>query len=174
MSQTTVHRASLSGQPSAVSKDPIAEEVRRYDEHLRDVRGLSAGTRHERARVIERLLRQKFAARPIDLAELQPEEVRHFLASQLDANPSRSNASLLATALRSYLRYRSTCGDSVGALSAVISAPVHWRLVHSPGTDQYNVDITGCQQQSSPADRSFVQRLSALAEEPPPAAPPAS
>ena len=132
MSQTTVHRASLSGQPSAVSKDPIAEEVRRYDEHLRDVRGLSAGTRHERARVIERLLRQKFAARPIDLAELQPEEVRHFLASQLDANPSRSNASLLATALRSYLRYRSTCGDSVGALSAVISAPVHWRLASLP------------------------------------------
>ena len=29
----------------------INEELRRYDEHLRDVRGLSAGTRKDRLRI---------------------------------------------------------------------------------------------------------------------------
>jgi integrase len=78
------------------------------------------------------LLRQNFATRAFDISELHPAELRRFLAQQLDAHPSRSSASVVATALRSYLRYRSTCGDSVGALSAVISAPVHWRLASLP------------------------------------------
>ena len=34
----------------------ITEELRRYDEHLRDVRGLAAGTRRDRLRIIGWLL----------------------------------------------------------------------------------------------------------------------
>lgn len=134
MSQSSFDRRAPSARPSAASADIIPEELRRYDEHLRDVRGLSEGTRCQRVRVVGRLLRQKFSGRPIDLVRLHPEDVRRFLASQVDAHRSRSNASLLvtATALRSYLRYRSTCGDAVGALSAVISSPVQWRLASLP------------------------------------------
>jgi integrase len=132
MSKTTVCRVAASRPLSTASKDQIAEELRRYDEHLRDVRGLSDGTRSDRLRIIGRLLRQRFAARPLDIAKLLPAQVRGFLARQLGAHPSRSNASAHATALRSYLRYRSTCGDAVGALSAAISAPVHWRLASLP------------------------------------------
>ena len=132
MSKTTARRVAASRPSSTASKDQIAEELRRYDEHLRDVRGLSEGTRSDRLRVVERLLRQSFSVRPLDIARLRPAEVRRFLARQLDVHPSRSNASAQATALRSYLRYRSTCGDAVGALSAVISAPVHWRLASLP------------------------------------------
>ena len=38
----------------------IKEELRRYDEHLQDVRGLSAGTRKDRLRIIGLLLEGKF------------------------------------------------------------------------------------------------------------------
>ena len=38
----------------------------------------------------------------------------------------------MATALRSYLRYRTVCGDSVAGLNAVISTPVQWQLASLP------------------------------------------
>ncbi len=111
---------------------PITEELRRYDEHLRDVRGLAAGTRKGRLRVIGLLLRDKFKHREIVFARLRPDDVRQFLARRLAEHQSASNASHHAAALRSYLRYRATCGDQVGKLAAVISNPVHWRLATLP------------------------------------------
>ena len=56
---------------------------------------------------------------------IPPDDVRQFLASQLDAHRTAANASYLAAGLRSYFRYRTTCGDRVGGLIAVISNPVH-------------------------------------------------
>jgi integrase len=79
-----------------------------------------------------RFLHQKFADRPLDIARLQPEDVRKFIADQLDVRRTPSNASNLASALRSYFRYRTTCGDQVGTLTAVITNPVHWRLASLP------------------------------------------
>lgn len=110
----------------------ITEELRRYDEHLRDVRGLAAGTRKGRLRIIGWLLEGKFKHREIVFARLRPDDVRQFLARRLAENPSASNTSQHAAALRSYLRYRATCGDQVGKLVAVIVTPVHWRLATLP------------------------------------------
>jgi integrase len=132
MSHITSHPGVPSPSTPAAAGDHVAEELRRYDEHLRDVRGLAAGTRRDRIRVAGRLLRQKFGGHAVDPAMLQPDDVRRFVAIQLDAHRTVSNASHLASALRSYLRYRSACGDSVSALSAVISSPVHWKLASLP------------------------------------------
>ena len=132
MNHTTTHCAASGAQPPAVSTDHVSEELRRYDEHLRDVRGLAAGTRRDRILVAGWLLRQKFKGRAINIAKLRPGDVRQFLASQLDAHRTTPNASRLAAALRSYLRYRTTCGDHVGALTAVILSPVNWKLATLP------------------------------------------
>ena len=132
MNHTSLHRAARNTQPSSAISGDIAEELRRYDEHLRDVRGLAAGTRRQRALIVGRLLQRKFADRPIDPVRLRPEDVRLFLADQLDVRQTPSNASQLASALRSYFRYRSTCGDQVGGLTAVITNPVHWKLASLP------------------------------------------
>jgi len=110
----------------------IKEELRRYDEHLRDVRGLSAGTRKDRLRIIGLLLEGKFKHREVVFTRMQPDDVRQFLATRLAQRQTSSNASQHATALRSYLRYRATCGDSVGKLAAVIQNPVHWKLASLP------------------------------------------
>jgi len=128
MNHTTTHRAASGTGPS----DHVAEELYRYDKHLRDVKGLAVGTRRDRIRVAGRLLRQKFKGRAIDIAKLRSDDVRQFLASQLDARRTASNASYLAAGLRSYFRYRTTCGDRVGGVIAVISNPVHWRLASLP------------------------------------------
>ena len=117
---------------STTSPDSIEEELRCYDEHLRDVCGLAPETRRNYVRIAGCLLHRKFTDGTVDLFELCPADVRQFFASELDAHPIPSNASRLATGLRSYLRYRSACGDQVDALTAVISSPAHWRLASLP------------------------------------------
>lgn len=110
----------------------ITEELRHYDEHLRDVRGLAACTRSSRLRIIGWLLEGKFKRREIVIARMRPDDIRQFLARRLAKEQSASYASHHATALRSYLRYRATCGDQVSKLVAVITSPVHWRLATLP------------------------------------------
>jgi site-specific recombinase XerD len=132
MKPTTLHRAMPKARSSASFPAHIADELRRYDVHLRDVRGLAAGTRKGRLHVAGLLLQQKLKGNVIDIARLRADDVRQFLASQLDAHKTASNASRLAAALRSYFRYRATCGDQVGKLTAVILNPVHWKLASLP------------------------------------------
>ncbi len=115
-----------------VSTNHVDEELRRYDEYLRDLRGLSSGSRSQCIRIAGRLLRQKFGSRVVDIAELHPADVRQFLADQLDVHRTPSRAASLGAGLRSYFRYRSACGDPVDALIAVISFPAHWRLATLP------------------------------------------
>lgn len=63
----------------ARSTDPVADELRRYDDHLRNVRGLAAGTRRNHCRIVAQLLRKKFAGEAIDTAKLRPVDVRRFI-----------------------------------------------------------------------------------------------
>jgi integrase len=132
MNRTTPPRSAKLSRSSAETTDPIADELRRYDDHLRDVRGLAAGTRRDRCRIVAQLLRKKFAGGFINMAKLRPVDVRRFIARQLQDSHSHSVASQLASALRSYLRYRTICGDSVAGVIAVISSPVQWRLASLP------------------------------------------
>jgi hypothetical protein len=58
MSTDTQSPSRISGlQPSI---DPVREELRCYDEHLRDMHGLLPGTRRAYLRIAGRLLRQRF------------------------------------------------------------------------------------------------------------------
>ena len=64
---------------------PIADELSRYDAHMSSARGLAAGTRRDRLRIVERLLLSKFAVRPVAVSSLLPEDVRQFIVDQLQA-----------------------------------------------------------------------------------------
>jgi integrase len=119
-------------QSTGVSNRHIDEELQHYDTYLRDLRGLSPGSRRGSLGVVRRLLRQKFGGGVVDMVRLRPDDVRQFLADQLAAHRTPSNAAHLASALRSYLRYRSMCGDAVSPLAAVISSPAHWKLAVLP------------------------------------------
>lgn len=110
----------------------IADELRRYDEHMHNARGLSTGTRRGRLRTVQRLLLHKFARRPVVIAVLQPRDVRQFIADQLKLIATTSNAKTVASALRDYFGYRTTCGDQVHGLLGVISLPAHWSLASLP------------------------------------------
>ena len=111
---------------------PIADELRSYDAHMCDARGLAPGTRTGRIRIVERLLVSKFAGRSVVVGELRTDDIRQFIAEQLDALGTISNATTIASTLRAYLRYRVTCGDAVQPLLAVIASPAHWSMASLP------------------------------------------
>ena len=132
MNRTSPPRSAQRVRSSAEIPDHVADELQRYDDHLRDVRGLAAGTRRNHCSIVAQLLRKKFAGVVVTMAKLRPIDVRRFIARQLGDSPSHSAAAQVATTLRSYLRYRTICGDSVAGLSAVISSPVQWKLASLP------------------------------------------
>lgn len=99
---------------------PIPDELKRFDEYMQNARGLSEGTRRGCLRFVQRLLMHKFAGQQLRFAELQPEDVRKFIATQLELQGSISNAMSLASALRTYFGYRTSCGDRVNGLLGVI------------------------------------------------------
>jgi len=111
---------------------PIEDELARYEAHMRDAQGLAAGTRRGRLRLVRRLLRYRFADRPVVIAQLQPQELRQFIERQLDLRTTASNALTLTSALRAYLRYRGSCGDRVQALVSAIASPAQWSLAVLP------------------------------------------
>lgn len=132
MNRTLPPRSAQRVRSSVVPSNAIADELRRYDDHLRDVRGLAAGTRRYHCRIVGQLLQKKFAGGVVTMTKLRAADIRRFIARQLGDSPSHSAAAQVATALRSYLRYRTVCGDSVAGLNAVISSPVQWKLASLP------------------------------------------
>jgi len=130
---TDTHPSAV-GASTTLPTESIGEELRRYDKHLRDVQGLSLGTRRDYRRIAGRLLRQQFGDDSVVIANLRPAGIRQFLADELDAHQTPSHAAAVAAGLRSYLRYRGTCGDAVAALTAVIASPAHWTLATLPKT----------------------------------------
>lgn len=132
MKPTTRQGAASEAQEATAPSDLIAEELARYDQHLRDARGLADSTRKNYKDIVGRLLRWKCERRSSQIADMRPDEVSGFLAHQFEACPTQSHASRLKSALRSYLRYRITGGDQIDALLAVIQSPAHWNLATLP------------------------------------------
>ena len=79
--------------------DSVSGELHRYDKYMCDVRGLATSTRRGRLRIVERLLRQKVADNPVAIAELQPDDVRQCIASQLQLRGTVSNAAIAPVVL---------------------------------------------------------------------------
>jgi integrase len=163
MSTNTQLPAPVAG--SHLPTDPVGEELRCYDEHLRDVRGLSPATRRGHLRVAGRFLRQRFGNGGVDIANLLARDIRQFLAGELDGRKTPAHASVLAAGLRSYLRYRATCGDSVGALTAVIVSPAHWTLATLPRTltaEEVERLLNTCGDEERPRKRTYAMVRCAL------------
>jgi integrase len=115
---------------AGVAKDvrrvtPIEEVLHRFDDHLRQARGLASSTRLRRLAVVGALVRKTVALTPT------ADELRRFIAEEF-TRVSRASGGSIATALRSYLRFRAFEGDRVDHLLPVIASPAHWRLAPLP------------------------------------------
>jgi site-specific recombinase XerD len=115
------------GVQSEVRVDPIEDELRRFDEHMRNAKGLAQSTRLRRRTIVRSLVCQTASVTPT------ADELRQFIAQEL-SRVSAASAGSLTTALRGYLRYRAFEGDRVEHLLPVVASPAHWRLAPLPQT----------------------------------------
>lgn len=111
---------------------PVDDELRRFDEHMSRVQGLAPKTRRSYLRTVHRLLVQRFGHRPVFIAAITPEAVRKFIAEQRKLYSTPGSAGSIASALRGYFRYRSTCGDRVHHLIGVVTFPANWQMASLP------------------------------------------
>jgi site-specific recombinase XerD len=120
--------------PSAAKPTPVDEELRRFDKHMEQVRGLAPKTRHTMLRIVRELLWQRFRDRPMVIAAISPEEVRRFFARVTERYHSPSSSGTVVAALRGYFRFRAASGDPVGRLLSVLSYPANWQHASLPKT----------------------------------------
>lgn len=113
--------------------DLIEVELGRFDEHMEHARGLAQNTRAQRLSIARTLLQQTCGANPHSLILPSPDDLRRFMDLQLQ-RWSPASAQVLASALRGYIKFRASCGDSVGHLLAVNTSPANWRLASLPQT----------------------------------------
>ena len=111
---------------------PIADELSRYDKHMRDARGPAEGTRKGRLHMVGQFLRWTFADHEFTGKEMLMEDLRGFITKELERINTTSYAKCLAASFRAYFRYRLTCGDEVRGLMGVISTPAQWTLASLP------------------------------------------
>lgn len=116
----------------AKAKNATEEELCRFDTYLSDTCGLSSGTRRHRISYIRLFLLNRFGEGEVNFSALQPSDIRVFLNEPLEKQPTAAITRALIDALRSYLRYRSGCGDQVHKLLGAISSPARWSMVSLP------------------------------------------
>ena len=107
--------------------DPIEDELRHFNEHMQQARGLAESTRVQRVSLVRSLVCATAAITPT------ADELRIFIAQKL-SRVSPASAGVLAGALRGYLHFRAFEGDRVEHLLPVIASPAHWRLAPLPQT----------------------------------------
>jgi integrase/recombinase XerC len=117
---------------TAPGTTPVEEELRRFDAYMDHVRGLAPTTRRLYLRTVQRLLKEQFADRPVVMSALTPEDLRRFVACQSELYSTPGDATSMISALRGYLRFRTTCGDQVHALIGVLAYPIKWKLASLP------------------------------------------
>lgn len=107
--------------------DPIEAALHRYDEHMQQARGLARSTCLRRLKIVGALVRTAAVVTP------SADQLRRFIAQELD-RVSPASGGTIASALRSYLRFRAFEGDRVEHLLPVIASQAQWRLAQLPQT----------------------------------------
>ena len=120
--------------PAPLSSTPADEELRRYDAYMDHVRGLAPTTREMALRIVGRLLTSRFGGAAIDIAAIEPDQVRDFFAQQAKLYSKPASAGTVIASLRGYFRYRVSQGDAVHGLIGVLSYPANWQLSSLPKT----------------------------------------
>lgn len=115
--------------PAATSVD---KELHRFDDYMGRVRGLAANTRVLYLRPVRRLLEAQFGKRCVVFSAITPEAVRRFVVNENERYSTPASFASVVSALRSYFRFRITCGDPAHQLIGAVPYPANWQLASLP------------------------------------------
>jgi site-specific recombinase XerD len=113
--------------------DAVEDELRRFDAHMLNARGLAQNTRDKRLGILRPFLQQFCISSVGELKMPTAQDLRQFIKHELD-RWSPASAGALGGALRAYVRFCATRWDQVGHLLPVIASPANWRLAPLPQT----------------------------------------
>jgi integrase/recombinase XerD len=105
----------------------IEAELERFDQYMRQARGLVDNTQEQRGAIVRRLLSSEFGSRPVVPTRINPASMRCFIMGHTD-RWSADSMHVIAGALRGYLRFRASQGDRMQALLSAIPSIANWRL----------------------------------------------
>jgi site-specific recombinase XerD len=125
-------RAASAIAPRPLDMTEVAQELRRYNQYMDQVRGLAPKTREGALRLVEALLRKHFDDDVIRFEIITPERVRRFFAEQAKSYKTPSGLGVVVSALRGYFRWRATLGDRTHALVGALTYPANWQLASLP------------------------------------------
>lgn len=112
---------------------PVQNEIEEYDRYLHQACGLALATRVSRRRIVGEFLSSRFGNGPIKANSLEPHGLMHYVASRV-SGVKPGTASVIATAIRSYLKFLQFRGDVDPHLVRIIPSPPKWRLKDYPIT----------------------------------------
>jgi site-specific recombinase XerD len=127
-----VLRAANAIAPRPLDMTAVGQELRRYDQHMEQVRGLAEKTREGALRLVEALLRKHFGNAAIRFEVITPEHVRRFFATQAKNYKTPSSLGAVVSSLRGYFRWRASLGDRTHALVGALAYPANWQQASLP------------------------------------------
>lgn len=122
-------RATTTGPASPPT--PVEAEVIVYDAYLRDTCGAAVQTRLHRTRHVRAFLTQVFGDRPVQHEGVRPAALAAFVADRA-SQVKPSTTGVIASDLRSYVRYLALCGVPVEGLAEALPRVAQWRLSGIP------------------------------------------
>lgn len=125
-----VLRADGVGALDPASETAVAQELARFDAHMRDVWGLADNTRRQRSRIARAFLLAHFGDQPITISKISAASVRRFVLGQ--DGRSAGSIGVIGGAIGCYFRFRALSGDRISELAAGIPRAAHWRLASLP------------------------------------------
>ena len=125
-----VLRADGVGALDPASETAVAQELARFDAHMRDDWGLADNTRCQRSRIAGAFLLAHFGDQPITISKISTASVRRFVLGQ--DGRSAGSIGVIGGAIGCYFRFRTLSGDRVSELAAGIPRAAHWRLASLP------------------------------------------
>lgn len=114
--------------------DPMTDAelcVEAYERYLQRTRGLAPTTRANYAPFVRSFLRHRFDSGPVTLSSVDADDVVRFVRHMAPGlRPKR--AKVMATALRSFLRYACHLGKAGPELAAAVPVVANWSMTQIP------------------------------------------
>jgi len=116
-----------------ITSDPqqFNKTINEFDIYLKDISGLAEATRLYRRRYVREFLDEVFNSRLIQLNQLSPKNVIHFITQRAHSYKSAS-VGVIACSLRSYFKFLQFNGHEVNKLIAAIPRVPNWKLTGLP------------------------------------------
>jgi site-specific recombinase XerD len=132
-----------------------------FDTHLESARGATQQTRREYGRYVRQFLEDRSREEKVDVAELSARELIDFVAERAK-HRKPSTAKLVATALRSFLRFLQMRGLGDARLVSAVPTIPNWKLARLPKiltSAQLRALLCACDRATPTGRRDYAMTL---------------